>query len=301
MKTSRAFGLGAILALGLAAASCGSDDEPPSGGGRGGRGGTTGRGGTAGAAGSSGAAGTAAGRGGASGTGATGGAAGTAGRGGTAGTGGTVGTGGTAGTAGTAGTGGTAGVDAGDAAGGTAGDAAGGTAGADASDASGGTSGNDASPDTGTDTGADVTVDTGADVAVDTGADTGSDSGDAAVTSPVVINEIESNPDDWVELYNTSSAAVDISGWLIRDSTTEVGYTFPANTTLAANAYVAVDVTVGLGGTDSVRVFNSSGTLVASQGWTGHAAGFLARCPNGTGTFVDLSNATRGAANSNCP
>jgi hypothetical protein len=206
--------------------------------------------------------------------------------------------------------GGTAGVDAaGGTAGVDAGDAAGGTAGADASDAAGGTSGNDASADTG----ADVSADTGADVAVDTGVDvavdTGTDSGDAAVASPVVINEIESDlATDWIELYNTGSTTVDVSGWYILDNM-ETGQgrpdTFPSGTTIAAGAYLVRQYPAsgfGFGGNDTVRLYNSSGTLVNSYAWTSHADGTYRRCPNGTGNFVPGSQATatEGTANT-CP
>ena len=60
----------------------------------------------------------------------------------------------------------------------------------------------------------------------------------------IVINEInyKSNPSvnsgDWVELYNTTSSAVDISGWHFLDS--DIEYTVPANTSLAANAHVVI-------------------------------------------------------------
>jgi hypothetical protein len=233
---------------------------------------------------------------------------GSSGRGGTGATGGANGTGGTTGTAGTTGTGGR---DAGDASGGTAGDAAGGTAGADASpDASGGTAGADSGGDaTGGTSGADASTDSGTDAPADTGtdaaADTGSDGGDAAA-SPIVINEVESNPDpDYVELYNRGSAPVDISGWIIRDNNNGNTFTIPASTTLNAGAYIAFDnLGFGLGGSDQARLFNGT-TLIDSYAWTGHAPdvdggsiGF-SRCPNGTGDFAERP-LTKGAAN-NCP
>ncbi|MEN8127146.1 MAG: lamin tail domain-containing protein [Planctomycetota bacterium] len=61
--------------------------------------------------------------------------------------------------------------------------------------------------------------------------------------SPVVINEIHYNPDmptqlvEFVELYNTSSEAVDISGWHFCDG---LVYTFGPGTTIAANGYIVV-------------------------------------------------------------
>ncbi len=61
--------------------------------------------------------------------------------------------------------------------------------------------------------------------------------------SPVVINEImyhpisENDDDEYVELYNRSGSAVDISGWQLQEG---ISYTFPPNTILAPNAYIVV-------------------------------------------------------------
>jgi len=63
------------------------------------------------------------------------------------------------------------------------------------------------------------------------------------VTSDVVINEIHHNPDiktelvEFVELYNTGPADVDISGWHFCDG---ISYEFPQGTILRAGEYVVV-------------------------------------------------------------
>lgn len=65
----------------------------------------------------------------------------------------------------------------------------------------------------------------------------------AAPAGKVVINEVlyngQSNAvhDDFVELYNNTGAAVDVSGWQL---TTAISYTFPSGTTLAAGGYLVV-------------------------------------------------------------
>jgi hypothetical protein len=47
--------------------------------------------------------------------------------------------------------------------------------------------------------------------------------------------------DDWIELYNKSNAAIDISGWFISDDANKrKKWTFPQNTTLAAKGYLIV-------------------------------------------------------------
>jgi hypothetical protein len=126
--------------------------------------------------------------------------------------------------------------------------------------------------------------------------------------SPIRINEIESSDPasgpDWVELTNISADPVDISGWVIKDSTDVDFYTFPAGSTLAAHAYQTVDfggALAGLGGADSVRLFGADGTtLIESYSWTTAASMTYGRCKDGLGDFVDTVAATKGAANS-CP
>jgi len=64
-----------------------------------------------------------------------------------------------------------------------------------------------------------------------------------AVQSAIVINEIMYDPatdnddDEFVEIYNRSGAAVDISRWRINDG---IDYTFPSNTIMAAGAHFVV-------------------------------------------------------------
>jgi hypothetical protein len=76
-------------------------------------------------------------------------------------------------------------------------------------------------PDTDVEADTDTDTDTDADTDTDTDADTDAD-------ADILINEVLSNNgdgvlddngenEDWVELYNTSDQAVDISGWLFTD------------------------------------------------------------------------------------
>ncbi|MDB6134646.1 MAG: hypothetical protein JWM59_2889 [Verrucomicrobiales bacterium] len=65
----------------------------------------------------------------------------------------------------------------------------------------------------------------------------------------VVINEIMynapllpgsppvSNPEEWLELYNKGTAAVDLGGWTLDDG---ISWTFPANTVLEAGGYLVI-------------------------------------------------------------
>ncbi len=62
-------------------------------------------------------------------------------------------------------------------------------------------------------------------------------------TPPIVINEIHYNPDlkteliEFVELHNTTTVDVNISGWQF---TRGITYTFPAGTIIAAGSYIVV-------------------------------------------------------------
>ena len=64
-----------------------------------------------------------------------------------------------------------------------------------------------------------------------------------AVASQVVINEIhydarnEASAEEFIELYNPGSTALDLSGWSLTDA---VEFTFPAGTTIPANSYLVI-------------------------------------------------------------
>ena len=123
----------------------------------------------------------------------------------------------------------------------------------------------------------------------------------------VVINEVESNGDatDWVEVMNTGTQPVDISGWYLLDND-PVGH--KAETTPLAQGTVLEpgalyvfdqnrDFTFGLGSQDSATVYNKDGVIVATYAWDKHADGVYARIPDGTGAFQDFSPSTKGKPN----
>lgn len=123
----------------------------------------------------------------------------------------------------------------------------------------------------------------------------------------VRINEVESNngiPGDWVELYNASNSAVDLSGYVLRDNNDASQYVIPSGTTIAANGYLVLEEAqfiFGLGASDAARLFAPGGTaLVDSYVWTAHASTTYGRCPNGSGAFTTTTTPTKGAANA-CP
>ena len=141
------------------------------------------------------------------------------------------------------------------------------------------------------------------------------------LASDVVINEImasnqtavadqDGQYDDWIELFNTSSAPVDLSGWHLSDDSNNLAkWTFPQGSILDAGAYLIVwaDENGSQAGlhanfklaAEGEDLFLANpdltegqqvvyGTQVADQGY--------ARVPNGTGDFV-IQNHTFNANN----
>ncbi|MFI8823554.1 lamin tail domain-containing protein [Streptomyces sp. NPDC053431] len=123
----------------------------------------------------------------------------------------------------------------------------------------------------------------------------------AAPADDIRINEVVTTGgvNDSIELYNKGTAAVDISGWILRDDNNSSRFTVPSGTTLAAGAVRAFDVSAsfGLGSGDKARLYLPGGsTLVDSFSWTSHSAPSWSRCPDGTGAFGQAS-LTLGAPN----
>lgn len=142
----------------------------------------------------------------------------------------------------------------------------------------------------------------------------------APVTGSIVINEVDSQPADWVEFYNPGTAAFDISGFEIRDNSDDHRWQFLPGTTIAGGEYLLVEEgsiglvdgvetafrdPIGIGSADRIRLFDASGTQIDdTKPWSAHAAidgdagaATLARCPDGVGEFV-LAYPTPGATNS---
>jgi hypothetical protein len=131
----------------------------------------------------------------------------------------------------------------------------------------------------------------------------------AADPSPV-LNEIACEGTDWVEITNPAAAPVDVSGWLLTDTTlddTDPGhrYLLPASTVLAPGDHLVL--TKGSGGfgfgiscgSDTVRLADSSLAQVddaAVPDNTGHETHTWGRLPDGTGAW-SWTEPTAGTAN----
>jgi len=129
------------------------------------------------------------------------------------------------------------------------------------------------------------------------------------VTSDIVINEVESNGDDtdWIEVMNIGTDPVDISGWVIKDDKDTRPDTVPSGSIVAPGGLLVIDQKTstypegfdfGLGNPDEARLYLPDGTtLVASYAWADHAAVTWARCPDGTGEWIDAPTSTKGRPN----
>jgi CotH protein/lamin tail-like protein len=127
----------------------------------------------------------------------------------------------------------------------------------------------------------------------------------------IIINEIMHNaPDtantkDWVELYNNSGVAADISYWKLYDDGEEA-FVFPENTILDNKEYLIVcrstedfivvhpDVTpvignfsFGLSASDQVRLYNYANELIDSISYD---AEYWQNATSGTGSSLELKN-----------
>ena len=116
--------------------------------------------------------------------------------------------------------------------------------------------------------------------------------------------------DDWIEIYNNTSAAVDLSGFYLSDDLNELTqWAFPAGSSIAANGYFTVwldnDLTQGdnhasfkLSATGETVYFSDTQAAALDQVTFGAQTTDVAygRFANGTGNFTEL-NPTFGAEN----
>ncbi|MEU8777290.1 lamin tail domain-containing protein [Streptomyces sp. NPDC048606] len=135
------------------------------------------------------------------------------------------------------------------------------------------------------------------------GALSGAPAAHAAVADDIRVNEVVTTGgvNDSIELFNKGTAAIDVSGWILRDNDKNHTFKIAAGTTLAAGGYRSFDVSgkFGLGSDDQARLYLADGkTLVDGFSWTEHSEPSWSRCPDGTGTFRQATTVTLGAPNS---
>ncbi|CAG7605803.1 lamin tail domain-containing protein [Actinacidiphila bryophytorum] len=128
---------------------------------------------------------------------------------------------------------------------------------------------------------------------------------DPAGYQNVRINEVTSSDNDTVELYNTGSTAVSISGWKMSDDSFSAQSFSPSSSTIQAGGFVTFNSPKGLGDSDKLVIYTSGGTVVDRVEWaTDKAKPAMARCGgDGTGAWVTATSAaTFGSANAaGCP
>jgi hypothetical protein len=133
--------------------------------------------------------------------------------------------------------------------------------------------------------------------------------------SLTLMNEIYSrgvtNDPDWIELYNTTSAQLDISGYKIYDSGGQAGtkpkMTFPTGTVIPANGFFAVvtDISTSIdpsgfglsSGGETVWLEDKSGAIIDSIAFTAmDTSQSYGRYPDGK-AWALLNKRTKGASN----
>jgi hypothetical protein len=120
----------------------------------------------------------------------------------------------------------------------------------------------------------------------------------------IVINEVYPNgdlPGGWVEVFNPTGSAIDLSGWSVSGGDVSRSFAFPAGVIIEPGGYAAVNevtLPITLKATDAVHLFSKFGVQSDTYAWVGNVPGIAyARCPDGRGNFVEETNLTRKATN----
>ncbi|MCB9653408.1 MAG: lamin tail domain-containing protein [Deltaproteobacteria bacterium] len=132
----------------------------------------------------------------------------------------------------------------------------------------------------------------------------------AEVSRRVVLNEVTSDGDDQIELYNDGTAPIALAGWFVADdgydaldpTTADHLYALTEGTTIGAHGFLVltkdIEHTFGLGRTDGVRLYDETGLLVDEVHWDQDAASpSFCRMPDGVGAFAHCDQATFGSTN----
>ena len=121
----------------------------------------------------------------------------------------------------------------------------------------------------------------------------------------VVINEVTSEGNDAIELYNKSATPADVSGWIVQDSAKSAAdrYVLPGGTVIQPGGFLVLrkdqQHAFGLSKDDAVFLSDSTGQTMDIADWgSDEAAISYCRIPDGTGDFKPCFTATFGSANS---
>ena len=104
-----------------------------------------------------------------------------------------------------------------------------------------------------------------------------------------------------MELLNTGTNAVDISGWELVDSSGTTVHTVPATTSVEPGAFYVATGVIGLDSADSLTLRRPDGATLIAHTWYEDGIASYSRCELfGEIGFVETPEATFGAANA-CP
>lgn len=125
-----------------------------------------------------------------------------------------------------------------------------------------------------------------------------------AVSDHIVINEFMPHPSpdpDWVELYNPTNSDIDISGWVIADSSTNK-ITIPSSTVLNAKQFIYYTFSNKLNNDgDTVRLKESEGSTTSideKQYLADPGINIsIGRLPDGQDNWVTFNTSTPGSTN----
>lgn len=122
-------------------------------------------------------------------------------------------------------------------------------------------------------------------------------------SNDATVTDQDGDYDDWIELYNNSGSAIDISGYQLSDDGTDLSlFTFPSGTTLQPNSYIVVwadkdvsqsgyhaDFKISAGG-ETIYLTDASQTIIDSVAFGTQTTDVaFGRFPNGTGAFQALA------------
>ena len=119
-------------------------------------------------------------------------------------------------------------------------------------------------------------------------------SGCQAPAPDVVLNEVTSDGDDQIELYNNTDQAVDLAGWFVADdkypTEADSRYVFEAGASIEAGGFVVltkdVEHTFGVGKDDTITLYDADEMIVDQVAIPdGDAETSYCRATDGTGDF----------------
>jgi hypothetical protein len=123
----------------------------------------------------------------------------------------------------------------------------------------------------------------------------------------IEINEVQpaaNSRDGWIELFNPTTNAVDMSGWTLIDSNFfGRTFTFATGSVIPPGGFLVVEESAlpfDLDATDNASLFSRFGVLVDVTFWPGQPGTTYGRCPNGNALFDVTRAPTKGTANL-CP